>query len=175
MIIYTSVGGSGNIILNQSGQALVFSGPQNPTEYPNLTAMSDTDPRWISYLSTEEKSILASYAGAVVELKLALQFSYALSDLSATLTSACDSGSLAGLNSLTLWASIPALQVGAPTRQYNSSDGSTHTITPAEMTEFSLAVGNHVDALWGCWAAVMAGILSGSISTPQQVDEAKWT
>ena len=120
------------------------------------------------------KSGLLAYANAKQTAALAAVFSHPLSDGSATLTTACDPASQAGLLMLKQWAADNATVTPAPSRLYINSDWSSHPITPTQMTEFGNAVGAHVSALWADLATVIAAITAGTLTTTAQIDGASW-
>ena len=166
--VYTIVSNAGVVLT-------VFGCSQDPSDKPGYTEMPDTDPRWLAYLAVQSKSALVAYANAKQTAALAAVFSHPLTDGSATLTTACDPNSLTGLNSLTQWATTPALNASVPTRVYYNADWSTHTVTPAQMTEFAAAIGAHVQGLYADLAAVIAAIGAGTVASTAQIDGAGWS
>lgn len=163
-------------IVNPAGQVVTtFACRQNALDKPGYTEMPDTDPRWQAYLTGQANAALIAYANAKQATLLAAVYSHPLSDGSATLTTACDAGSLTGLNSLTQWATTPALNASVPTRTYYNADWSAHPVTPAQMTEFAVAIGAHVQSLYGDLAAVIAAIIAGTLTTTAQIDAASWS
>ena len=166
--VYASLAASGAI-------ATVYGCSQAATPPPGYVEMPDSDPRYLAWQAATARQALVAYAEAKQGAALAVVYSHALSDGSATLTTACDPTSVGGINSLMAWATTPQAVAATPTRNYFNSDWTAHTVTPAQMIEFGVAVGAHVSSLYADLGAVIAGINAGAITTAAQIDDASWT